>query len=144
MSVAASNPVQYRSNLSASGVNNINSNVQPLQLPKIVHSQSRIGDPNSINVTARGVSRASSLGDMVDKITDENNSGRPLPYEFGEDSMYLRKKDKLVQRITNGLHKSLQNVQKNDANYSIPENIKAVYSPDIGKPAMPVFGKQFF
>jgi hypothetical protein len=127
MSIAAANPTFYRSSLPAT-----NTSLNQIQLPKIVHSASRIGDPNFINVTARGVSRASSLGDLIDRMNDEN-TGRPLPYEFNEDSMNFNMKKKQSKNITNK-----NSIIKND--YSIPENVKTVYSPDITKPSMPVFG----
>ena len=153
MSVAtASNPTLiYRSNYSS---NNINNNVassltQQVQLPKIVHSGTRVGDPTTLNVTARGVSRASSLGDMVDKIHEDTITGRPLPSEFDEESTYLfnnNNKLKKSKSISHSFtHKSLSNGFKNDSSsYSIPDNVKTVYSPDISKPSMPVFGKNYF
>ena len=145
MSVAAANPTLYRSSFSNGNNNN---STQQVQLPKIVHSASRAGDPTSLNITARGVSRASSLGDMVDRINDDNNNtGRPLPYEFDDESTYFDKhnnnKIKKSKSISHSFtSKSLSNGFKNDSSYSIPDNVKTVYTPDITKPSMPVFGKK--
>ena len=137
MSIAAANPTQYRASFSSG-----NNAVQQVHLPKIVHSGARTGDPTALNITARGVSRASSLGDIVDRINDENNSGRPLPYEFDDDSTYFDRHKNKLKKSNSISHSFTPNGFKNDSSYSIPDNVKTVYTPDVTKPSMPIFGKK--
>lgn len=95
---------------------------QPLHLPKIVHPASRLDrDPNSLNITARAVSRASSLGELVDRYNNTNRS-----FEASE---------KALKRSKKKYYDSFASTEMN-----IPENVKAVYSTDVNKVSMPVFG----
>lgn len=92
---------------------------QQLHLPRIVHPASRLDrDSNTMNVTARAVSRASSLGELVDRY----NYNSIKPYEIAEAAF---KKSKNLSSF-------------NDLN--IPDHVKAVYSTDAKKVSMPVFG----
>ncbi|CAF0760256.1 unnamed protein product [Brachionus calyciflorus] len=100
---------------------------QPLHLPRIVHPSSRVDkDPNNLNVTARGVSRASSLGELADRYYNTNHPIRP--YETSEDAF---KKSKAKKESAFDSYE-----------YNIPENVKAVYSTDPNKISMPVFGSR--
>ena len=99
---------------------------QTLHLPPIVHPSTKVDkDPNSLNITARGVSRTSSLGKLADKYYSSKNPIRP--YEANE-SEFKRSKSK-----NNALVDSYE--------YTIPENVQAVYSTDPNKVSIPVFGK---
>lgn len=108
----------YRTNL-IEHVDSSNSNQQPLHLPKIIHPSTRTApvDPKSLNLTARAVSRASSLGDMADMYIRKPNDA--------SDTMFARSK---------------KFNSYDEYNYNIPEGIKAVYTPDINKVSMPIFG----
>jgi hypothetical protein len=125
MSVAAT--PNYRTNLSGSNALQMNEQ-QQLHLPKIVHPNTRIDDPNNLNVTARAMSRASSLGNLVDRYRGE-------PQDF-EETVFVRSKH------SNRMNNSLNNSFNHDLNssFNIPENVKAVYTPDINKVSLPVFG----
>jgi len=129
--VAQSITQSYRSNLANAKVS------QSVHLPKIVHSAARVGDPLSLNITARAVSRASSLGDIADKLREDLN-GRPLPFEFNEDKSQNKKKSTKSMLSTH----RYSNYVRNDVDYVIPDGIKTVYSPDLAKPSIPVFGNK--
>jgi hypothetical protein len=139
MSIAAANPTQYRSSFSSANNNN---NTQQVQLPKIVHPGARVGDSTTLNITARGVSRASSLGDIVDRINDDHITGRPLPYEFDDDSTYFDRHKIKLKKSNSISHSFTPNGFKNENSYSIPDNVKTVYTPDVTKPSIPIFGKK--
>lgn len=96
-------------------------------LPPIAHPSTKVDkDPNGINITARGVLRASSLGELADKYYSSTNPVRP--YEASESAF---KKSKA------------KNNQFESYEYNIPENIQAVYSTDPNKVSIPVFGNFF-
>jgi hypothetical protein len=153
MSALATQPSAYKSNQLG----------QQLQLPKILHSASKLGDPQKLNVTARGVSRASSLGDLADKI-----DGRPLAFEHNDDSMsfFMNSKNNIKLRSASKHSTLSKNTSLNsstisippaaalidthsDADYydanEIPDGIKVVYSASLsGKPSIPIFGMSSF
>lgn len=125
-----------------------------LQLPKIVHSASKLGDPHTLNVTARGVSRASSLGDLADRI-----DGRPLAFEHNDDSMsfFMNSRNNIKLRSASKYSTYSKNTSLNSTTISIPpaaaligthndfdeipDGIKVVYSASLsGKPSIPIFG----
>lgn len=98
---------------------------QTLHLPPIVHPSTKLDkDPNSLNIAARGVSRTSSLGELADKYYSSKNPIRP--YETTETEL------KKSKSKSNALFDSYE--------YTIPENVQAVYSTDPNKVSIPVFG----
>ena len=82
-------------------------------LPKITHPSTRISDPHSINVNARAVSRQSSLGELADKM-------RPTE---------------------NGTFRKSKRYDQSSGDYNIPEGVRAIYTPDVNKVSMPIFGR---
>ena len=99
------------------------SNGQGLHLPKISHPNLRVADPNSINVTARAVSRSSSLGELVDRYRNDNSRTRPMDREAS-------------------FHTTRRSNEENftSASFNVPEGIRAIYTPDVNKVSIPIFG----
>lgn len=104
---------------------------QAFHLPKIVHPSTRVANPNSLNVTARAVSRASSLGDLVDKYNK--------PSEVAESAFVKSKR--LNTSNNNEQFDDFNSASNSNINYNIPPGVKAVYTPDVNKVSMPIFGK---
>ena len=86
-------------------------------LPKIVHPSTRVADPHSLNVSARAVSRTSSLGELVDKFN--------RPHEVANNAFVKSKRFDASQQYKD---------------YNIPENVRAIYTPDVNRVSMPIFG----
>jgi len=107
-------PTNYRSmNLNGSNASSGAMDEQ-FHLPKITHPSTRISDPHSINVSARAVSRQSSLGELADKL-------RPTE---------------------NGTFRKAKRFDQSSTDYNIPEGVRAIYTPDVNKVSMPIFGKK--
>ena len=107
-------PTNYRSmNLNGSNLSSGGAMDDQFHLPKITHPSTRISDPHSLNVSARGVSRQSSLGELADKL-------RPTE---------------------NGTFRKAKRYDQSSTEYNIPEGVRAIYTPDVNKVSMPIFGK---
>jgi Ca2+-binding EF-hand superfamily protein len=102
----------------------------PLLLPKIAHPSTRIDDPNSLNITARSVSRASSLGTLADKYLKEKNANL---ISFQSNQKQLESDNFLISK---------SNTKKTDNLLQIPENANVVYSGDLNRVSMPIFGSR--
>jgi len=107
-------PTNYRSmNLNSSSLSSGGAMDDQFHLPKITHPSTRISDPHSINVNARAVSRQSSLGELADKM-------RPTE---------------------NGTFRKSKRYDQSSGEYNIPEGVRAIYTPDVNKVSMPIFGR---
>ena len=102
-------------NLSGAGASGGNADEQ-FHLPKIVHPSTRVADPHSLNVNARSVSRTSSLGELVDKFN------RP-------------------SEVPNSAFKKSKRFESQFKDYNIPDGVRAIYTPDVNRVSMPIFGK---
>jgi hypothetical protein len=119
--------------MSLSAAANFSSSEEQLHLPKIVHPSTRIADPTSINVTARGCSRASTLSDLADKYNNNESNTSRKHHQTSENSFSKR----INSKNNNDLNGS--NLLSNS--FNIPEGVKAIYTPDLNKVSIPVFGK---
>ena len=94
-----------------------NENGQALHLPRITQANARSG------------SRASSLGELVDRFRNDTNN-RPRVNQ--EPSFILSNQ------------KSKRNEEENfaSASFNIPDNVRAIYTPDVNKVSIPIFGSR--
>jgi hypothetical protein len=100
-----------------------------LHLPKIVHPALRVQDTSQMNISARSVSRASSLGTLADKYSKEKPS----------DNKQVQLSEKTPMRFD--MHRENQfNSASSDFKYVIPEGVNVVYTPDTSKITIPIFG----
>ena len=107
-------PTHFRTSMNLTGSSIDRTADDHFHLPKIAHPSTRLADPNSINVNARSYSRTSSLGELADKLR---------PTENGT------------------FRKAKRYDQSNE--YTIPEGVRAIYTPDVNKVSMPIFGECF-
>ena len=97
---------------------------QALHLPRIAAQAARNTGNNHVTASStRAMSRTSSLGDMVDRFNNEHS--------------YPRR----AKEFSNRLERSFDETDSSENfNMNIPEGIKAIYTPDIKKVSMPIFG----
>jgi hypothetical protein len=108
-----------------------------LHLPKIVHPALRVQDTSNMNISARSVSRASSLGSLADKYSKEKQYDKKI--QISEKNPTISKRYDARERTTENRENQLKSVSS-DFKYVIPEGVNVVYTPDINKLSMPVFG----
>ena len=155
---ATTSPTFFRSNLMSSGgivaqqppppPTNAQPQHQQIHLPKIFHPASRpSADPTSLQVNARAVSRTSSLGEMADKMDHTAQN-----YYYNSGPMLSSRRHQPAEALDNSFTRSKKFVSDSDpfqsasssnwtGGYNVPEGVKAVYTPDLNKISMPVFGK---
>ena len=113
-----------------------------LNLPKIVHPSLRTSqDPDSIQITARAVSRASSLGRLADKMSKERTTQYTplLNHNETSDTLFVKSKNKISEKP---VRNAFESQSLDFTSYNIPAGVSVVYTPDVNKLRMPVFGNR--